>query len=140
FGKGRVVQEADTNRIAAAESCCIITYGRGVYWSRNAAKNFKGQVEIIDLRTLQPLDTELIFSTVNKHGRCLVVTEEPVSNSFAQSIAARISDTCFENLDASVRVVGSEDLPAIPLNSTLEARMIPSKERVGEALEGLLGY
>lgn len=140
FGKGRVVQEADADKIASAESCCIITYGRGVYWSVNASKTFKGRVEIIDLRTLQPLDTELIFSTVNKHGRCLVVTEEPVSNSFAQSVAARISDTCFENLDAPVRVVGSEDMPAIPLNSTLEATMIPSKEKVGEALEKLLGY
>jgi 2-oxoisovalerate dehydrogenase E1 component len=140
FGKGRVVQEADADSIENSESCCIITYGRGVYWSRNAAKEFKGRVEIIDLRTLQPLDTELIYATVKKHGRCLVVTEEPVSNSFAQSIAARISDTCFQYLDAPVKVVGSEDMPAIPLNSILEETMIPSKERVGEALRVLLGY
>ena len=137
FGKGRVVQKADTERISKGESCCVITYGHGVYWSKNAAKEFKGRVEVIDLRTLQPLDTELIYSTVNKHGRCLVVTEEPVSNSFAQSLAARIAENCFETLDAPVRVVGSEDLPAIPLNSTLEATMIPSKEKVGEALEKL---
>jgi 2-oxoisovalerate dehydrogenase E1 component len=140
FGKGRVVQEAESEFINKAESCCIITYGRGVYWSRNAAKEFKGRVEIIDLRTLQPLDTKLIYATVKKHGRCLVVTEEPVSNSFAQSIAARISDTCFEYLDAPVKVVGSEDMPAIPLNSILEETMIPSKERVGEALKTLFEY
>lgn len=140
FGKGRVVQEADQGAIDSAQSCAVITYGRGVYWSRNASKNFKGRVEIIDLRTLQPLDEELIISTVNKHGRCLVVTEEPVSNSFAQSLAARVSDKCFEQLDAPVRVVGSEDMPAIPLNSILEETMIPNKEKVAEALEALLDY
>ena len=140
FGKGRVVQEAEDEVVEKSESCCVITYGRGVYWSRNASKEFKGRVEIIDLRTLQPLDTDLIYATVKKHGRCLVVTEEPVSNSFAQSIAARISDNCFEWLDAPVKVVGSEDMPAIPLNSILEETMIPSKERVGAALRALLDY
>ncbi|MCF8278304.1 MAG: tungsten formylmethanofuran dehydrogenase [Flavobacteriales bacterium] len=140
FGKGRVVQEADSESIEKSESCCVITYGRGVYWSRNAAKEFKGRVEIIDLRTLQPLDTELIYATVKKHGRCLVLTEEPVSNSFAQSIAARISEHCFEYLDAPVKVIGSEDMPAIPLNSILEETMIPSKEKVQKALGELLAY
>ncbi|MBI1288701.1 MAG: tungsten formylmethanofuran dehydrogenase [Flavobacteriales bacterium] len=141
FGKGRVALEADQAKIDAGESVCVITYGRGVYWSMNAAKHFfEGQVEVIDLRTLQPLDEELIYSTVKKHGKCVVVTEEPVSNSFAQSIAARISDTCFEYLDAPVKVVGSEDVPAIPLNSTLEATMVPSKERVGDAIRLLLDY
>ncbi|MFT4594542.1 MAG: 2-oxoisovalerate dehydrogenase E1 component, partial [Bacteroidia bacterium] len=57
-----------------------------------------------------------------------------------QSIAARISDNCFEALDAPVKVVGSEDMPAIPLNSILEETMIPSKERVGEAIQFLLDY
>jgi len=77
---------------------------------------------------------------LKKHGKCVVVTEEPVSNSFAQSIAARISDNCFEALDAPVKVVGSEDMPAIPLNSILEETMIPSKERVAEAIKFLLEY
>lgn len=140
FGKGRVVLEADEQHIADGTSCGIITYGRGVYWSKNAAKEFKGQVEIIDLRTLQPLDEELIYATARRHGRVLVVTEEPVSNSFAQSIASRISSECFEALDAPVRVVGSVDVPAIPLNSTLEETMIPSNEKVGEAIRGVLGY
>lgn len=140
FGKGRVALEADSDKVGDGKSVCVITYGRGVYWSKNAAKQFKGQVEVIDLRTLQPLDTELIYETVNKHGKCVVVTEEPVSNSFAQSIAARISDNCFEALDAPVKVVGSEDMPAIPLNSMLEETMIPSKERVGEAIQLLLSY
>jgi 2-oxoisovalerate dehydrogenase E1 component len=140
FGKGRVALNAEQSNIEAGESVCVITYGRGVYWSQNATKQFPGQVEVIDLRTLQPLDTELIYETVKKHGKCVVVTEEPVSNSFAQSLAARISDQCFKHLDAPVRVVGSEDMPAIPLNSTLEATMIPSKERVVEAIQALFDY
>jgi 2-oxoisovalerate dehydrogenase E1 component len=140
FGKGRVVLEASAEAIAKGESIGIITYGRGVYWSKNAAKGFKGQVEVIDLRTLQPLDEELMYATARRHGRCLVVTEEPVSNSFAQSIAGRISDNCFQALDAPVRVIGSEDMPAIPLNSTLETTMIPSDEKVAKAIEALLHY
>jgi 2-oxoisovalerate dehydrogenase E1 component len=140
FGKGRVVLEATAEAIAKGESIGIITYGRGVYWSKNAAKAFKGQVEVIDLRTLQPLDEELMYATARRHGRCLVVTEEPVSNSFAQSIAGRISDNCFQALDAPVRVIGSEDMPAIPLNSTLETTMIPSDEKVAKAIEALLHY
>ncbi|MFT4524636.1 MAG: 2-oxoisovalerate dehydrogenase E1 component [Bacteroidia bacterium] len=140
FGKGRVALEADSDKIGNGNSVCVITYGRGVYWSMNAAKSFDGNVEVIDLRTLQPLDMDLITETASKHGKCVVVTEEPVSNSFAQSVAARISDICFEQLDAPVRVVGSEDMPAIPLNSTLEAAMIPSKERVAAAIKLLLEY
>ena len=140
FGKGRVALEAEADKIEKGESCCVITYGHGVYWSKNAAKKFKGRVEVIDLRTLQPLDEQLMYDTVNRHGRCLVVTEEPVSNSFAQSLAARISENCFEALDAPVKVLGSRDLPAIPLNEILEAEMVPSKEKVEEAIKLLLDY
>lgn len=140
FGKARTVLMADDEHVGNGSSCAIITYGRGVYWAKGAAKEFAGKVEIIDLRTLQPLDEEAIFSAAKRHGRALVLTEEPVSNSFAQSIAARISDHCFRQLDAPVRVVGSADTPAIPLNSTLEATMIPNEEKVAKAIGDLLGY
>jgi 2-oxoisovalerate dehydrogenase E1 component len=69
-----------------------------------------------------------------------VVTEEQITNSFAQALAARIGDACFEQLDAPVRTLGSVDMPAIPLNSTLEAAMIPSAEKVSAALKDLLAY
>ena len=118
----------------------IITYGMGVYWSKTAAKKFEDRIEILDLRTLMPLDLDAIISVVKKHGRCLVVTEEPVLNSFAQSIAGKISAECFENLDAPVRVIGSENLPAIPLNSTLEFAMIPNAEKVEKMMAELLAY
>ena len=92
----------------------------GVYWALNAAKNHKGKIEIIDLRTIYPLDEELIFETVNRHGKCLVITEEPFNNSFAQALSGRIQENCFRNLDAPVFIMGSENLPAISLNSILD--------------------
>ncbi|MBP6390205.1 MAG: tungsten formylmethanofuran dehydrogenase [Flavobacteriales bacterium] len=140
FGKARIVQEADAKAIESGEAAVIVTYGMGVYWAKAAAKNFPGRITIIDLRTLVPLDEETVMTTVARHGRCLVVTEEQVTNSFAQALASRIGDACFEQLDAPVRTLGSVDMPAIPLNSTLEAAMIPSAEKVAKALEDLLTY
>ncbi len=140
FGKGRVVLEADAESLKAGKSIAIITYGMGVYWAKTAAKAFDGQIEIIDLRTLAPLDEALIFETSKKHGKVMVLTEEPVHNGFAQSIAARISENCFAFLDAPVKVVGAENLPAIPLNSILEKTMLPNAEKVELAIQKLLNY
>ena len=136
FGKGRMVLEA-TDKNAAIS---VITYGMGVYWSKSAATEFPGKVEIIDLRTLYPLDEKMIFDSVKKNNRCLIVTEEPVNNSFAQALAGRISASCFEHLDAPVEVVGSENLPAIPLNSILEFTMIPNADKVAKAIRRVLAY
>ena len=137
FGKGRIALKHDANE---TNSICIITYGMGVHWALNAAKNHKGKVEIIDLRTIYPLDEELIFNTVNKHGKCLVLTEEPFQSSFAQSLVGSIQENCFEKLDAPVYVMGSENLPAIPLNSTLESAMLPNAEKVSKKIEDILEY
>ena len=112
----------------------------GVYWAKNAAKDFEGQVEIIDLRTLAPLDEETVFNSVKKHNKCIVLTEEPYNNSFAQALAGRISQHCFMHLDAPVVVIGSENLPAIPLNSTLEHAMLPNAEKVKIKIAELLKY
>ncbi len=140
FGKARVVQEADPEKVASGESCVVITYGRGVYWSRDAAKAFPGQVEILDLRSIQPVDAEAIFGASKRHNKVVVVTEEPRGNSFAQGIAGRIVDDCFEDLDAPVITVGAIDTPAIPLNETLEATYLPDAERVREALARVLNF
>ena len=121
-------------------SITIITYGMGVYWAKNASKDFPGQVEIVDLRTLNPLDEETILASVKKHGRCMVLTEEPYNNGFPQALAGRISKKCFEFLDAPVEVIGSENLPAIPLNSILEATMLPNASKVAKAISELLNY
>jgi 2-oxoisovalerate dehydrogenase E1 component len=136
FGKGRVALESDNSD----NTICVITYGMGVHWALNAAKNHKGKVEIIDLRTINPLDEELIFKTVNKHGKCLVLTEEPFQSSFAQSLVGSIQENCFEKLDAPVYLMGSENLPAIPLNSTLEATMLPNADKVSKKIEQILAY
>lgn len=140
FGKGRVVIEADEKFVKEGKSLSVITYGMGVYWAKNAAKEFPGQIEIIDLRTLVPLDEELVFASVRKHSKCIVVTEEPVTGTFGQALAGRIQRHCFRQLDAPVEVVGSADLPAIPLNSTLEKEMIPSAEKVVKVMAEMLNY
>ncbi|HTF04584.1 MAG TPA: transketolase C-terminal domain-containing protein, partial [Bacteroidia bacterium] len=138
FGKARMVLEAEAARDQS--TLTVITYGMGVYWAKNAAKNFAGRIEIVDLRTLLPLDEEAVFASVRKHSRCLVVTEEPYNNGFAQALAGRIQKFCFESLDAPVDVIGSENLPAIPLNSTLEATMLPNADKVAAVMEKLLSY
>ena len=140
FGKARMVQEADEPNVANGKAAVVVTYGMGVYWAKAAAKEFPGRVTIIDLRTLVPLDEGTVMSTVRSHGRCLVLTEEQLTNSFAQALAGRIGDVCFQQLDAPVRAYGSIDMPAIPLNSTLEAAMIPSAEKVATVLGELLHY
>ena len=140
FGKGNIVLKADENKIENGETCCIITYGMGVYWARAAAKKFAGQIEIIDLRTLFPLDEELIFERVSRHGKCLVLTEEQQNNSFAEALAGRISKKCFTSLDAPVEVLGAANIPAIPLNMGLENAVLPNSEKLAERMEILLGY
>jgi 2-oxoisovalerate dehydrogenase E1 component len=140
FGKGKVVLEADQNAVENGESVCVITYGMGVYWAKTAARELSGKVEIIDLRTLFPLDEDLVYSTVKKHGKCLVLTEEQQNNSFAEALAGRISRHCFQSLDAPVEVLGALNLPAVPLNMGLEVAMLPNADKVRERLSKLLMY
>ncbi len=140
LGKARLALEADPNKILQGESLLVVTYGMGVHWALNAAQHMPGQIEILDLRSLYPLDEEMIYSRARAHGRILVVTEEPVNNTFAQSIAARIQEHCFEHLDAPVRTIGAENMPAVPLNETLERTMLPSIDKVGSAMSELLRY
>jgi 2-oxoisovalerate dehydrogenase E1 component len=140
FGKARTALEAEAEAIEKGRSLLVVAYGMGVHWALNAARAFPGRIEILDLRTLFPLDEECLCERARVHGRILVITEEPVNNSFAQSVAARIQERCFEYLDAPVRTIGSENLPAIPLNETLERTMILSAEKVEKAMEALLAY
>ncbi len=140
LGKGNMVLLAAPQLVASGKAALVVTYGMGVHWTLNAAKELPEQVSILDLRTLFPLDTELIFAEVRRHGRCLVVTEESVNGSFAQALAGRIQEECFADLDAPVRTLGSENLPAIPLNTILEQTMIPSIEKVAAAIASLLAF
>jgi 2-oxoisovalerate dehydrogenase E1 component len=138
FGKANIVLPASANAIDNGESCVIITYGMGVYWAKAAAKNFNQQIEVLDLRTLYPLDEELIFRSVKAHGKCLILTEEQQNNSFAEALAGRISKNCFTSLDAPVEVLGALNLPAVPMNMGLEKAMLPNAEKVTAVLKQLL--
>jgi len=140
FGKARTVLEADAEKIENGDSAVIITYGRGVYWSLEAAKRFKDQIEIIDLRTLNPIDEEAMYAATKRHNKVMLVTEESVENSFTLGLAARIQKNCFKHLDAPIEIVGSIDTPAIPLNSVLEATLLPNGDKVAKALQALLNY
>ena len=138
FGKGNIILEADKNVTEKGRTMLIVTYGMGVYWAKEAAKNFAGRVEIIDLRTIIPLDENLIFERTKIHGKCLVLTEEQIQNSFAEALAQRISKNCFRYLDAPVEAMGSLNLPAVPINLILEKEMLPNAEKlsikIGEML------
>lgn len=138
LGKASIVIKASDAAMANGESCLVITYGMGVYWAKAAAKKFNQQIEVVDLRTLYPLDEELIFERVRVHGKCLVLTEEQQNNSFAEALAGRISKHCFTSLDAPVEVLGALNLPAVPMNMGLEQAMLPDAEKVTVVLKQLL--
>jgi len=140
LGKANIILYAAESKIKDGESCVVITYGMGVYWAKDAAKKFRNQIEIVDLRTLYPLDEELIFERVKTHGRCLVLTEEQQNNSFAEALAARISKNCFKSLDAPVEVLGALNLPAVPINIALEKAMLPDADKLSARLSQLLAY
>ncbi|HNB81345.1 MAG TPA: thiamine pyrophosphate-dependent enzyme [Chitinophagaceae bacterium] len=140
LGKALSVCVASEDSIANGESLVVVTYGMGVHWARNAAASFPGQVEVLDLRTLYPLDEEMVFAAVKKHGKCLVLTEEQLRNSFAEALAGRISQQCFYQLDSPVKTMGALDLPAVPMNVLLEQAMLPGLEKVQEAISELLQY
>jgi len=140
FGKAWVLQEIWKQE--EVETLCIVTYGMGVHWAINASEELglDDRIEIVDLRTLHPIDYETVFASVRKCGKCLLVTEEPSENSFTRALQGRIQEECFQYLDGPVQIIGSENMPAIPLNSTLEQTMIPSVEKVKQKLVKLLDY
>ncbi|HRP52202.1 MAG TPA: transketolase C-terminal domain-containing protein, partial [Fluviicola sp.] len=140
IGKARVVQTASDEFTNKGESCVIVTYGRGVYWALEAAKKFEGRVEILDLRTINPIDIEAVNSSVIKHGKVLLVTEESIEATFTLGLAGRIQRDCFESLDAPIEIVGAIDTPAIPLNAALEAELLPNASKVETSLTKLLEY
>jgi 2-oxoisovalerate dehydrogenase E1 component len=140
IGKARIVQEANAAHLSKGTSIGIITYGRGVYWSAEAAAAFDGQVEILDLRSINPLDMDAMTALCERHSKILLVTEESIENTFTLGLAGRLQRLCFKNLDAPIEIVASVDAPAIPLNSDLEAAMLPNANKVKVAIEKLLNY
>ncbi len=140
IGKARTVLEADESQVELGKSIGVITYGRGVYWTMEAAQNYPGHVEILDLRSINPLDHEAMNTLCRKHGRIIIVTEESIECSFSLGLAGRLQRDNFEFLDAAISIVGSVDTPAIPLNSTLEAALLTNSKRVNDAIQAIINY
>ena len=117
----------------------IITYGLGVHWALNVMKSFKNySIEIIDLNTLIPWDKELVFNSIKKTGKVLLLSEDTLINGFIGEISATISEEIFEYLDAPIIRVGSLDTP-VPFSNNLEKSFL-SNSRLKEKLEKLLKY
>lgn len=138
LGKAYSPVFASQEALDNGESAVVITYGMGVYWAKAAAQQLNNAFEIVDLRTLSPLDYDYVMERVNVHGKALVLTEESVDHSFAESLAGRIMQVCFKKLDAPVQVLGALNVPAIPLNESLEKAVLPNAEKVAQAVQKLL--
>ena len=131
IGKARLIQEG--------VDISIISYGMGVHWAINfLEKNQDVSADLIDLRTLVPLDRNTIFSSVKKTGKAIVLHEDSMIGGFGADIASIISDECFEYLDAPVRRSASIDTP-IPFSSELEDEFL-AKSRFASELRSLLEY
>ncbi len=125
--------------IKTGEKASIITYGAGVHWALDLLESEDySDVDLIDLRTLIPLDLETIFASVKKTGKVLLLTEDTGFGSIASDIGATIAEECFEFLDAPVRRVCSIDTP-IPFAINLENQYL-SRSRFKQVLEELLNY
>jgi len=131
FGKANLLREGD--------DLTIVTYGLGVHWALEILNTEKHiEADLIDLRTLAPLDMETIFNSVKKTGRVIVMHEDTLTGGIAGEIAAMISEHCFEYLDAPVLREGSLDTP-VPMNVDLETNFLP-KERFHQKLLKLYAY
>ncbi|GGC91683.1 dehydrogenase [Flavobacterium lutivivi] len=131
FGKASLLKEG--------HQVTIITFGSGVHWAlETLTKNPEISADLIDLRTLQPLDTETIFASVKKTNRVVILTEDTLFGSVASDISSMIMENCFENLDAPVKRVGSIE-SAIPFMKALEDQYLP-KQRFEKELLELLKY
>lgn len=131
IGKAKIIREGT--------DITIITYGLGVHWAQEYAEKYSDlSIEILDLRTLLPLDTEAIYNAVRKTGKTIVLHEDCMTGGIGGEIAALISENCFEILDAPVLRVASLDTP-VPFAVKLEDQFLP-KDRLDEAIEKLSKY
>lgn len=131
FGKASLVKEG--------EQITIVTYGMGVHWAlETLAENPQISADLIDLRTLVPLDTETIFNSVKKTGKAIILHEATLFNGFGGELSALITENCFEFLDAPVKRVASIETP-VPFIGELEQNFMP-KERFKTELESLVGF
>ncbi|MET2984833.1 alpha-ketoacid dehydrogenase subunit alpha/beta [Aureibaculum conchae] len=130
FGKAALLNEG--------KDITIISFGYALHWVLDYLKDASLSADVIDLRTLQPLDTDTIFNSVKKTGKAIIVQEDSLFGGVASDISSLIHENCFEHLDASVRRVASLETP-IPFEPQLEAQYL-GKNRLEEAINELLNY
>ncbi len=131
FGKAALIKEG--------ESVTIVSYGAGVHWALEVLNsNLDIKADLIDLRTLQPLDVDAIYASVKKTGKCIILQEDTLFGGIASDISALVMENCFEYLDAPVRRVGSIESP-IPFVKPLEDQYLP-KARFENELKQLIAY
>jgi 2-oxoisovalerate dehydrogenase E1 component len=127
------------NVLTSGDKLTIVTYGLGVHWALNYVKEHGGQgVEVIDLRTLAPLDMDTIYNSVRKTGRVIVLHEDCLTGGIGGEIASRITEECFASLDAPVMRVASMDTP-VPFNAGLEKNFL-ANNRLEETIEKIMRY
>lgn len=126
------------NRIYEGAQVSIITYGLGVHWAIEELAANPCDADLIDLRTLAPLDWEMVFDSVKKTGKVLVLHEDTLTGGIGAELAARIAEACFEYLDAPVARLGSLDTP-VPMNKDLEEQFL-AKSRLHHVLHNLIAY
>ena len=130
FGKARVVREGS--------ELTIVTYGMGVHWALDAAAKSDADIEVIDLRTLAPLDTETVFTSVRKTGRALILHEDTLTGGIGGELSALITENCFSALDAPVKRCASLDSP-VPFAADLEHQFLASA-RLEASIHEILSY
>jgi len=130
FGKASLLKEGN--------DVTIITFGSGVHWALEVLEKNNINADLLDLRTLQPLDTEAIYNSVKKTGKAIVLQEDTLFGGIASDISAMIMENCFEYLDAPVKRVGSIET-AIPFTKALEDQYLPKSRFESELLQ-LLNY
>jgi 2-oxoisovalerate dehydrogenase E1 component len=127
FGKARLLQKGD--------SITVVTYGAGVHWALETLENHPEiDADLLDLRTLQPLDTEAIYDSVKKTGKLIILQEDTLFGGIASDISAMVMEHCFEYLDAPVKRVGSLETP-VPFAKSLESNYLPKNRFEQELLE-----
>lgn len=132
------IEIGKANLIKAGSKASVITYGMGVHWAREIVEKHNLDVEILDLRTLLPLDLEAVYATVRKTGRVILLHEDCLTGGIGGELAALIAENCFDSLDAPVMREGSLDTP-VPFDAKLEINFMP-KDRFEEKLLKLLAY
>jgi 2-oxoisovalerate dehydrogenase E1 component len=134
FGKANIVTEGN--------DLSVITYGAMVHETNFAVQKLKAEgysVEVVDIRTMNPLDKDTIFTSVKKTGKAIVIHEDTITAGFGAEISALISDNCFEYLDGPVKRIAGKDA-FIPYHPNLEKEILPNRDKIYLALKELLNY